>query len=69
MRATPSPQYEPRLVSVLPFFMLVGALFIGPILNVLWLSVTDPVPGLGNYAMLFTRSRLAASCGRQCGSA
>jgi len=37
---------------VLPFLLLVGGLFLGPILNVLWISVSDPTPGLGNYAQL-----------------
>ena len=37
---------------VLPFLLLVGGLFLGPILNVLWISVTDPAPGFGNYAQL-----------------
>ncbi len=37
---------------VLPFLLLVGGLFLGPILNVLWISVTDPALGLENYAQL-----------------
>ncbi|MEZ5775233.1 MAG: ABC transporter permease [Hyphomicrobiaceae bacterium] len=43
---------------VMPFLLLVAVLFLGPILNVLWLSVTEPKPGLGNYAALATSSNL-----------
>lgn len=32
--------------------LMVVALYLGPILNILWLSVTDPEPGFGNYAKL-----------------
>ena len=45
-------------LMVLPFLLLVGGLFLGPILNILWLSVTDPMPGLGNYAQLATSDTL-----------
>ncbi|HRV61979.1 ABC transporter permease [Albidovulum sp.] len=44
---------------VLPLAALVLTLFIGPIVNILWLSVTDPEPGLGNYAALVTSESLA----------
>lgn len=44
---------------VLPFLALVVVLFTGPIVNILWLSVTNPKPGLGNYAMLATSDSLA----------
>lgn len=44
---------------VLPFLALVVTLFLGPIVNILWLSVTDPEPGLGNYAALVTSDNLA----------
>ena len=37
---------------VAPFLALVVFLYLGPILNILWLSITDPEPGLGNYAKL-----------------
>jgi putative spermidine/putrescine transport system permease protein len=40
------------------FVVLVGALFLGPIFNILWLSVSDPTPGLGNYAQLFASDSL-----------
>lgn len=48
---------------VLPFLLLVGGLFLGPILNILWLSVTDPTPGLGNYAQLVTSGTLGRILG------
>lgn len=37
---------------VAPFLALVVFLYLGPIANILWLSVTEPSPGLGNYAQL-----------------
>ncbi|MEX0304754.1 MAG: ABC transporter permease [Leisingera sp.] len=43
---------------VLPFLGMLIALYIGPILNILWLSVTDPEPGLGNYTQLATSESL-----------
>lgn len=58
MRATLRPVLNPGWLLVLPFVLLVGALFLGPIVNVLWLSVTDPKPGLGNYAQLLTSDSL-----------
>ena len=59
MRATPRAALNPGWILVLPFLFLVGALFLGPIMNVLWLSVTDPEPGLGNYTQLLTSDSLA----------
>ncbi|MGB3179176.1 MAG: ABC transporter permease [Albidovulum sp.] len=43
---------------VTPFLILVLALFLGPLLNILWLSVSDPKPGFGNYQALFTSDSL-----------
>ncbi len=43
---------------VLPFLGVLIALYIGPILNILWLSFTDPEPGLGNYVELATSEAL-----------
>ena len=52
---TPLPRrIGPGWLLVLPFLAFVLALFLGPILNIMWLSVTDPEPGLGNYAALFS---------------
>jgi putative spermidine/putrescine transport system permease protein len=36
----------------------VVAFYLGPLVNILWLSVTDPEPGLGNYERLFTTDAL-----------
>lgn len=58
MSAPPRPALNAGWILVLPFIVLVGALFIGPIFYVLWISVTDPAPGLGNYAALFTSDSL-----------
>lgn len=58
MRATPRHAVNAGWILVLPFLVLVGALFLGPIVNILWVSVTDPVPGLGNYAQLFAADTL-----------
>ena len=37
---------------VLPLLGVLLVFYVAPLLNVLWISVTDPVPGLGNYAKL-----------------
>jgi putative spermidine/putrescine transport system permease protein len=37
---------------VLPLIFVLALLYVGPIASVLWLSVTDPSPGLGNYERL-----------------
>ena len=41
-----------------PFLLLVAAFYLGPILNILWLSFTDPVPGVGNYRELYESDAL-----------
>lgn len=57
-----TPPFRQRLgtgwILVLPFLALVVVLFLGPIINILWLSVSEPVPGLGNYVGLFTSESL-----------
>lgn len=58
MNAARRPALNAGWILVLPFLVLVGALFLGPIVNILWISVTDPEPGLGNYAQLFTSDSL-----------
>jgi putative spermidine/putrescine transport system permease protein len=37
---------------VLPFLLVLAALYLLPLANILWISVTDPTPGLGNYERL-----------------
>lgn len=49
---------NPGWVLVVPFMALVVVLYLGPILNIMWLSVTDPAPGLDNYQKLFTTDTL-----------
>jgi len=49
---------HPGWALVAPFLLLVMALYLGPILNILWLSVTDPEPGMGNYRKLFESDSL-----------
>ncbi|MCT8328206.1 ABC transporter permease [Albidovulum sediminis] len=59
MNGSPLTRFGTGWLLVLPFLALVVALFLGPIANILWLSVTDPEPGLGNYAALVTSDNLA----------
>ena len=44
---------------VAPAALVVLALYVAPIANVLFLSVTDPAPGLGNYAKIFESDTVA----------
>lgn len=39
---------------IAPALLLMLVFYIYPLASVLWISVTEPTPGLGNYAMLFT---------------
>lgn len=50
---------SPGWLLVAPFLVVVLALYLGPLANILWLSLTDPEPGLGNYEALFTKDTLA----------
>jgi putative spermidine/putrescine transport system permease protein len=43
---------HPGWLIIAPLLVLVLALYLGPILNILWLSITDPELGFGNYAKL-----------------
>lgn len=49
---------SPGWLLVVPFLLVVLAFYVGPLANILWLSVTDPEPGLGNYEALFTTDAL-----------
>ncbi|MFO1059932.1 MAG: ABC transporter permease [Dongiaceae bacterium] len=42
-----------------PLVLLVAALYSWPLLKILWLSVSDPEPGLGNYRQLLESEGLA----------
>jgi putative spermidine/putrescine transport system permease protein len=46
-------RYLPAFL-VLPLVLLVGGLFLVPVLRILMISFTEPVPGLGNYVALFS---------------
>jgi len=39
---------------VMPAVLMMVGLYFFPLAKVLWISVTEPAPGLGNYAKLFT---------------
>ena len=52
---------HPGWLIIAPLLVLVVALYLGPILNILWLSVTDPEPGFGNYAKLGESDAVRAS--------
>jgi putative spermidine/putrescine transport system permease protein len=39
---------------IAPALLLVAVVYFLPLLRVLWVSVSEPAPGLDNYAMLFT---------------
>lgn len=49
---------SPGWLLVAPFLLIVAVFYLGPILNILWLSFTDPAPGLGNYRELYTSDAL-----------
>lgn len=59
MPRLPFPKLNPGWLLVAPFLILLAALYLGPILNIAWLSFTDPEPGLGNYGKLVTNDALA----------
>ena len=50
---------SPGWLLVAPFLLVVLALYLGPLVNILWLSLSDPEPGLGNYEKLLTNDTLA----------
>ncbi len=45
---------DPYLLLVAPMLVLLAGLYVYPLLQVLWISVSDPDFGLGNYEKLFT---------------
>lgn len=57
-------------LCLLPALVLLVLAYLVPLAQVLWISVTDPVPGLGNYALLVTSAPIARVLGttaRICG--
>lgn len=51
-----SPAYRWFLT---PALILLACGYLAPLLQVLWISVTDPAPGLGNYGLLVTSAPIA----------
>lgn len=41
------------VLILMPAVALVAVFFVYPLVNILWLSVTEPEPGIGNYTKLF----------------
>ena len=52
-------RFNPYWLLVAPAVQVVLALYVAPIANVLFLSVTDPKPGLGNYYRIFESDTVA----------
>jgi putative spermidine/putrescine transport system permease protein len=56
--AAPAPRFLgaslPWWLLILPALVLMLAFYAFPLAEVLWISVTEPEPGLGNYERLFT---------------
>lgn len=47
-------QQQVYWLLMLPALLMLAAFYMFPLLKVLWISVTDPAPGLDNYGRLFT---------------
>lgn len=45
---------DPYVALILPLALMLAALYAYPLFKVLWISVSDPSFGLGNYEKLFT---------------
>ncbi len=54
-----SSRFNPYWLLVAPAVLLVLALYVAPIANILLLSVTDPKPGLSNYAKIVESDTVA----------
>jgi putative spermidine/putrescine transport system permease protein len=55
---TRTARFNPGWYLVAPLLVLVVVMFAGPLANILWLSFTDPEPGLTNYAALIEKDNL-----------
>ena len=55
---TRTARFNPGWYLVAPLLVLVAVMFAGPLANILWLSFTDPEPGLTNYAALIEKDSL-----------
>lgn len=54
--ARPAPRMKLDLLVLLPAVLLMGAFFVYPLIEIVRLSFTDPVFGLGNYEWFFSRN-------------
>lgn len=52
-------RFNPYWLLVAPAVLLVLALYVAPIVNVLFLSISDPKPGFGNYSKIFESDTVA----------
>lgn len=55
---TRASRLNPAWLLVAPLLVLVAVMFAGPLANILWLSFTDPEPGVANYAALVEKESL-----------
>jgi len=55
---TRTQRLNPAWFLVAPLLALVAVMFAGPLVNILWLSFTDPEPGIANYAALIEKASL-----------
>ena len=51
-------QQERYWLLILPAVLLMLVFYVFPLIQVLWISVTEPTPGIGNYRELFTSAIL-----------
>lgn len=51
-------EHRPYWLMIAPLALLIAAFYAWPVVNILLLSVTEPTPGLGNYALLFENPSL-----------
>ena len=51
-------RFNPYWMLVLPVVAAVAVLYLAPIVNILWLSVSDPHPGFANYQKLIESDTL-----------
>ncbi len=51
-------QWTVYWLMVAPAALLMAAFYFYPLVQVLWISVTEPKPGLDNYAQLFTNASI-----------
>ena len=61
MRSASKGRHSVYWLIVLPAVAMLVLLYFVPLGNVLLTSVTDPKPGLGNYALLFTNAGVQKS--------